>query len=164
MNTKITPFFKYLSYVIRHKYFVARECFRHGLWWRGLTHDMSKLRPSEFFPYANYFYGNLDKFMKNGRMHQPGDDAKFDYAWLLHQKRNKHHWQFWLLQNDEDGLRILPMPMKYVVEMVCDWKGAGKAQGHGHPGELQEWYNKNKEKMQLHPNTRAEVENLIEWI
>ena len=64
----------------------------------------------------------------------------------------------------QDGLGVLPMPMKYILEMVCDWKGAGKAQGHGHPGELQEWYNKNKEKMSLHPNTRAEVENLIEWI
>ena len=51
-------YYKYLQYVIKHKYYVMIECFKVGLYWRGLVHDMSKFRPSEFIPYARYFYGD----------------------------------------------------------------------------------------------------------
>ena len=47
----MAKFFRYLSYVIRHRWFVMIECFKRGLIWRGLTHDLSKFHPSEFFPY-----------------------------------------------------------------------------------------------------------------
>ena len=50
--------FKYASYVLRHKLFVGLECFKVGLFWRGLVHDLSKLRPSEWLPYARHFYGH----------------------------------------------------------------------------------------------------------
>jgi len=161
---KLKVFCKYMSYVVRHKWYVGRECFKHHLYWQGITHDISKLLPSEFVPYANYFYGNYKKFLKNGRIHAPGKNDAFDYAWLLHQKRNKHHWQWFLLQNDTDGLRLLDMPDRYIVEMVCDWKGAGKAQGHKQPGELQQWYMANKDKMQLSEITRFKVEQLLEEV
>jgi len=49
--------FKYAWYIIRHKWFVFLECGKRGLVWRGITHDLSKLRPSEWAPYADYFYG-----------------------------------------------------------------------------------------------------------
>ena len=49
--------FQYASYVIRHKWFVMLACFRMGLYWRGIKHDLSKLLPSEWVPYTNYFYG-----------------------------------------------------------------------------------------------------------
>ncbi len=42
---------KYLRYIIKHKWYVARACFREGLWWAALTHDLSKFRPGEWFPY-----------------------------------------------------------------------------------------------------------------
>ena len=32
---------------------------------------------------------------------------KFDFAWLHHQKSNKHHWQYWLLQLDNQLLTAL---------------------------------------------------------
>lgn len=31
-----------------HKWLVMKHCFRLGLYWRGLTHDLSKYMPSEF--------------------------------------------------------------------------------------------------------------------
>jgi len=141
------------------------ECFKRGLYWQGIAHDFSKLLPSEFIPYARYFYGNNSDIRK-GRdetgYYKPTDtgDKDFDYAWLLHQKRNKHHWQWWVLPEDEGGIKVLEMPDKYILEMICDWIGAGKAQGFGN--NTKEWYNKNKHKMQLHPNTRKKVEELIE--
>jgi len=51
-------YLQYLSYVLRHKWHVSLECFHHGLYWRGITHDLSKFLPDEFIPYARYFYGS----------------------------------------------------------------------------------------------------------
>lgn len=75
------------------------------------NHDMSKLSEEEFSPYAEYFY--LDGEDKNS-------DA-FDYAWLHHIHNNPHHWQYWVLINDEDGTKALEMPKEYVIEMILDW-------------------------------------------
>lgn len=160
---------KYLSYVLRHKYYVSVECFKKGLLWRGLVHDISKFRLSEFIPYANYFYGsNKIKGRNSSGYYKPTDtgNAAFDYAWLLHQKRNKHHWQWWILPEDNGGVKILEMPQNYRDEMLCDWIGAGKAQGKSSPSndylfETRIWWNANNHKMQLHTNTRKYFENLL---
>jgi len=158
-------FFKYLSYVIRHKWFVFVECAKVGIPMRGLMHDMSKLRPSEFFPYARFFYdekGKQKQVRDKTGYYKPtdtGDDA-FDFAWLLHQKRNRHHWQWWILPEDNGGTKVLPMPYHILREMICDWKGAGRAQGLD--DDVRPWYLKNKDKMTLHPDSRTIIEPLIE--
>ncbi len=139
-------YFRYLRYILRHKWFVMLECFKYRNYWQGLTHDMSKLFISEFIPYANHFYGN-EMGMKTSRdetgYYKPTDtsDEAFDFAWLLHQKRNKHHWQWWCLPNDEGGIKVLEMPMKSRQEMLCDWRGAGRAQG---TPDVLRWYEKNR--------------------
>lgn len=149
---------QYASYVLRHKWYVFRAAWKLGIPWRGLVHDWSKFLPSEWFPYARYFYGRkLDKDSK-GYMHQPGVDEAFDLAWLLHQHRNPHHWQFWMLTQDSDPYKILPMPEAVVREMVADWTGAGLAQGKP---DILAWYEANKNKMKLHPDTRKRVEELL---
>jgi hypothetical protein len=53
------------------------------------------------------------------------------------------------------------MPNKYAREMVADWIGAGMALGS--PDTLA-WYEKNKNKIRLHPITRMYVENLLNKI
>jgi len=148
-------YFKYLSYVIRHKWFVFVECCKMGIIWRGLLHDLSKLLPDEFFPYVNYFYGNK-------KVRDETDDKAFDFAWLLHQKKNKHHWQWWILLEDNGEIKIFDMPLEYKKEMLADWKGAGRALGHG--DDVREWYGKNKNKMQLHPETRSWIEKQIRYL
>ena len=122
---------KYLSYIIRHKWFVFIECCKLGIPWQGVVHDLSKFRPSEWFPYANYFGGDIKKGRDETGYYKPTDtgDKAFDFAWLLHQKRNNHHWQWWVLPEDNGGLKVLPMPEKCRKEMLADWRGAGKAQG-----------------------------------
>ena len=59
---------KYAGYVFRHKFYVALACFKQGLYWRGLTHDMSKFLPTEWTPYAEFFYdkrnrGAIERFL-----------------------------------------------------------------------------------------------------
>ncbi len=159
-------YIRYLWYVIRHKWFVMIECWKVRLYWLGITHDISKLLPDEFFPYASHFYGRdskkyQDERKRQGGYYKPTDtgDAAFDYAWLLHQKRNKHHWQWWILPEDEGKIKVLEMPEKYRLEMFCDWVGAGKAQGYSN--NTREWYLKHKDKMQLDPKTRQWVEERL---
>jgi hypothetical protein len=149
--------FKYLKYVLRHKWYVFWACLEYGLLWRGLVHDLSKFRPSEWLPYANYFYGKKDAVQgSTGYMHKLNlMDAEFNYAWNAHQKRNSHHWQYYVLNEDEGKTVVLEMPLKDRKEMVADWRGAGKAQGKPFTWE---WYTANKDKMQLAPQTRAWVE------
>jgi hypothetical protein len=144
---------KYASYVIRHRWFVFVECLKLGIIWRGLTHDLSKFLPSEWFPYANFFY---DKAPDGGN--RPGYKTAFDLAWLYHQHRNPHHWQYWRLREDDGGTKLIPMPLKYVKEMLADWRGAGKAQGFA---ELGPWYAKNHRKIELHEETRDLLHSLM---
>jgi hypothetical protein len=139
---------KYASYVARHKWFV----FRAGLktqapFWRLVIHDWSKLSPAEWGPYVRTFYTDHAR------------EGEFDKAWLHHQHRNPHHWQHWVLREDDGDTKALRMPYKFVREMVADWMGAGRAiTGRW---DVATWYDANAHKMVLHPDVRVQVEHLI---
>lgn len=146
-----------LKYLTRHKWFVFQAGLRTGAPIPALIiHDWSKLLPSEWFPYANYFFS---KRAETAYFHDPGSNVEFDTAWLKHIHRNPHHWQYWILQNDEDGLRVLDMPLRYVKEMVADWMGAGKAQT-GQWG-VSEWYARNRDNIKISDKTRISVEAIL---
>jgi len=147
-----------MAYVLRHKWYVLRVSFKYGCVWRAIVHDLSKFLPSEWFPYAEYFYGVsphpdvADKIRAKRK-------AAFDLAWLYHQRRNLHHHQYWVLNRDDGTQEALEMPDIYVREMLADWTGAGLAI-HG-KNECLEWYLKERHKMILHPSTREKVESLL---
>lgn len=144
----LTKHWMYLKYVLTHKYYVFRECLNYGLIWQGLIHDWTKFLPSEWSPYVQYFYGD-------------GGQGAFDIAWNHHQKRNPHHWQYWLLRNDNQGslrpFNPLPMPDRFRKEMLCDWRGAGMAQGKSRES-TREWYLENKTNIVLHLDTQSWIE------
>jgi len=152
---------KYFKYVVRHKWFVFLEAWKLGIVWCGIVHDLSKFRPSEWFPYVHYFYGPKFGGRDETGYYRPtdtGDDA-FDFAWLLHQKRNRHHWQWWLLPEDEGGLKVMPMDQTSLLEMLADWYGAGRAQK---TTSSIEWYHKHRGHMTLETETRVQVERMLE--
>lgn len=144
--------------MIKHKWFVMIECWKRGLIWRGMVHDLSKFRPSEFVPYARHFGGKIDRGKDKTGYYKPTNtgDKAFDFAWLLHKKRNDHHWQWWILPEDEGGTVVLEMSHKARLEMVADWHGAGRAQG---TPNCRKWWEANKHKMTLGSETRAWVES-----
>ncbi len=154
---------RYFKYVARHKWYVYLGCrIVRVSFWQALIHDLSKFRPSEWNPYVEYFYARPSRPIGagvTGYMHKPGDDDAFDYAWLLHQHRNPHHWQHWCLRRDTGEYTCLPMPNKYAGEMVADWYGAGMAQGKP---DIRAWYAANRDKIILHPDTRAWVDMYLE--
>lgn len=158
-------YIKYLSYILRHKYFV----FQAGLKtktsiWRLIKHDWSKFLPSEFLPYVEFFHG--PDSVKTSGVTGPSSrevpvyvKAAFDQAWLHHQHLNDHHWQHWILREDSGAVKLLEMPGPCVREMVADWMGAGRVITG--KWEAKEWYLSQKNVIQLHDNTRFYVEALL---
>ena len=113
-------FFGHLKTVTKHKYWVwyyMHKC-RHG--WRGLWHDMSKFSPVEFFESVKYYSGTRS----------PIDVCKeengISMAWMHHKGRNPHHYEYWM-DNFDNGGEPKEMPVKYKVEMICDYLGAARA-------------------------------------
>lgn len=143
----------YLKYVLRHKWFVLVAGLKIGAPLRRLIlHDMSKFLPEEWIPYAKTFYA------ADGSS-QYEEHKDFDNAWFWHIKRNLHHWQYWLL-NKDDGSTI-PMKMwdEYILEMVADWMGAGRAITG--KWEFADWYKENYDTIQLEDSTRSKVDSII---
>lgn len=145
----------YFWQVARHKWFIFLECCKLGIPWLGIVHDWSKFLPSEWGSYALTFCGGWE-YEKRPQWLK---DA-FDVAWNHHQKRNKHHWQYWMLTNDSDEPQTvaLSMPDCYRREMLADWRGAGRA--YGNPNTSQ-WYEQHKHKIIIHADTRAWIENQL---
>ena len=151
---------QYGKYLLRHKWFVLVAGWRLGIPWLALLHDNSKFRPDEWGPYAAFFYesdGTKRTRRDSTGYYKPTDtgNAAFDFAWLLHQKRNKHHWQWWVLPEDEGGLKVLEMPDRYRREMLADWISAGRTQGT--PDTLG-WYAARGRNHEFGPETRAWIE------
>ena len=48
---------KHFATITRHRMIVLAGCFRVGLYWQGLTHDLSKYAPTEFLNGARYYQG-----------------------------------------------------------------------------------------------------------
>lgn len=93
---------QYLKYVLRHKWFVFVECLKLGVpLWIAIFHDWDKFMPDEWFDYASTFY-------KPDGSKQYAESVYFAMAWMKHQHRNKHHWQYWL---KVDGVPLREMNM-----------------------------------------------------
>lgn len=153
----------YFRYILRHKWFVFLECCKLGIPLLGIIHDWSKFLSSEWFPYVHSFY-NPDGSPRHVRDETEYYDPhkiglEFDRAWLHHQHWNRHHWQHWMLVQDEDEDKLLEMPDKYRREMLADWRGAGRATTG--KDNTAGWYEKNRDKVQLHPQTKRWIEDQL---
>ncbi|WP_445490962.1 DUF5662 family protein [Niallia sp. 03133] len=52
---------------------------------------------------------------------------QWKYVSLHHQHKNKHHWEYWVI--DPNNNQALPMPRKYIMEMICDWRSFSRKWG-----------------------------------
>lgn len=155
----------YLKYVLRHKWFVFLWCCHYWIPFAGIVHDLSKFWPDEWFPYVDYFYGGPYPEQNYGDVRMHFDDMytkawvqrRFDAAWNHHQKRNPHHWQYWVLHEDSGKVGCIPMHDRYRREMLADWRGAGMAING--KDNTRAWYLKNSANMLLHPSTRQWIES-----
>ena len=136
-----------------------KHCFRCGLYFQGLTHDLSKLSPVEFWAGAKYYQGTQSP--NNAQRKAVGYSA----AWLHHKGRNKHHLEYWIDYSPEKGAPLsgMKMPVKYVAEMVCDriaasktYKGAAYKQS-----DPWEYYEHGKHHYIIHPESQELLEKCL---
>ena len=151
-------FLKHFNTITKHRHQVIKHCFKAGIGFQGLFHDLSKYTFEEFRIGAIYYMGykspNDVERMEKG----------FSSAWMHHQGRNKHHFEYW---HDYDvNTRLMApvkMPLKYVKEMFCDRVAAskiykGEEYSKSHPIE---YFRGGKAKEMAHPETMELLESLL---
>ncbi len=152
---------KHLITITKHRHMVIRHCYRAGIFWQGLRHDLSKYSPTEFLAGARFYQGT--------RSPNEGERAVYGYsqAWLHHKGRNKHHFEYWTDYNPKLR-RVAPvrMPQRYVIEMFCDRVAAskiyrGKEYTDSYPLE---YFLRGKDSRSIHPETGALIEKLLRML
>ena len=150
---------KHFKTITKHKLLVMRQCFKVGLYWQGLTHDLSKFSPTEFWSGAKYFQGNRSP--NSAQREAEG----YSVAWMHHKGRNRHHYEYWTdILPGTGKYGPVPMPRKYLAEMVMDRISAsrnylGDAYDDSQPLD---YFLKSKEKLWfIHPQTKKELEALL---
>jgi hypothetical protein len=106
-------FWGHLRTVRKHRKMVRKLCFKCGLYWQGLTHDLSKYSYTEFWNGVKYFTGTASPHVGERKVKGYSD------AWLHHHNRNKHHAEYWVDIVDGKSTPV-KMPFKYLAEMICD--------------------------------------------
>ena len=153
---------QYNLYLLNH----ARNV-KKGFWWfqihrtdifQELGIDLERLavlQQEEANRYDEYFYGTGEKTYEE-------IDKDFNLAWLHHIHNNPHHWQHWVLINDDPdkGEIVLDMPVEYIFEMICDWWSFSWAQRN--PTTIFDWYDEHKYYMKLSEGTKNTVEYILQ--
>ena len=154
---------KHFKTVCRHKAVVYKECKACGIWWQGVVHDLSKFSHAEFAPAVKYYQGNRSP------IEAEKEELGYSNSWLHHKAHNKHHWEYWCdYDNDTYGGEVVPyrIPKKYVIEMLCDWIGAGKVYSKEKWSQKEplEYYYKVRPVRHFHKETEAVVVRFLELI
>ena len=145
---------------------MRQGCFKVGLYRQGLLHDLSKFSPVEFTVGVKYFQG--DRSPNNAER----EDKGYSAAWLHHKGRNKHHYEYWIDYNShgaksgEDIMVPVPMPDKYIAEMIMDRIAASKvykASEYKDSNPL-EYYYRGTDKAPLHEYTRETLLKYLEML
>lgn len=152
---KIWQHFKTITY---HRWLVMLGCFQVGLYWQGLTHDLSKYSLTEFMVGAKYYQGTKSP---NGAERE---EKGYSEAWMHHKGRNRHHYEYWTDMNlQTKNYESVMMPRKYLVEMVMDRRAACivyEGKNYDRASALN-YLLKSREKDLMHPQTRRQLEYIL---
>ena len=147
--------------ITHHRFLVMAGCFRVGLIRQGLTHDLSKYSPTEFWEGARYYKGNRSPNAAER------EDKGYSEAWMHHKGRNRHHYEYWTDMNRQTrSYESVPMPKRYLAEMVMDRIAACKTyEGKAYtPASALNYFLKSRERELMHPKTREELEVLLRML
>ncbi|MBO5953519.1 MAG: catalase [Oscillospiraceae bacterium] len=149
---------KHFKTITHHRFLVMTGCFRVGLIWQGLTHDLSKYSPTEFWNGAKYYQGNRSPNAAER------EDKSYSEAWMHHKGRNRHHYEYWTDMNLQTrSYESVAMPRKYLAEMVMDRIAACKTyQGKAYTdGAALAYFMKSRERELMHPVTKRQLEHIL---
>ena len=159
---KIKEHFQTITY---HRKLVREGCFKVGLYWQGLTHDLSKYSPTEFIPSVHYYQGWRSPYPVEKK------EKGYSMGWLHHKGRNKHHFEYWMdytMPGTSDQLlEGVKMPVRYVVEMFMDRIAACKVyqkDAYTDASPLEYHERSKRVKQIMHPETIALIEKLMKML
>lgn len=148
--------------ITTHRILVMQGCFRMGLYWQGLTHDLSKYSLTEFKTGVEYYQGNKSPNAAER------EDKGYSEAWLHHKGRNRHHYEYWTDVTKDRSLGIvgIKMPVRYVAEMFADRVAACKTYEKDRYTTMSPWryYKKTKDYITIHPETRRLLARLLKML
>lgn len=150
--------FGHFRTITKHRHKVISHCFKAGIGWQGLFHDLSKYSPTEFLAGARHYQGT--------RSPNEAEREIYGYskAWLHHKGRNRHHFEYWFDYNPKTKRNEpVKMPLKYVIEMFCDRVAASKIYLGKNYSESEPlaYFLKAKGTRIIHPETSDFLENLL---
>ena len=149
---------KHFVTITKHRMIVCGGCFRVGLYWRGLVHDLSKYSPTEFLSGIKYYQGTRSPNAAER------EEKGYSEAWMHHKGRNRHHYEYWTdLCLETKQYESLPMPRKYLVEMVMDRRAACMTyQGKDYTCASPLIYlQSSKERLLMNEQTQRELEYIL---
>ncbi len=144
--------------ITRHRWLVRQGCFKIGLYWQGLTHDLSKYAPTEFLVGAKYYQGTRSPNAAEREI------KGYSEAWMHHKGRNRHHYEYWTDMSPVTKIyESVPMPRKYLAEMVMDRRAACKVyEGEKYTdGSALAYFEHSRERVLMHEQTRQELGFLL---
>ncbi|MCQ2476435.1 MAG: DUF5662 family protein [Clostridia bacterium] len=149
---------KHFNTITKHRNKVIVHCFKAGIGFQGLRHDLSKYSPAEFIPGAKYYQGTRSP----NEMER--EQSGYSAAWLHHKGRNRHHFEYWTDYNPTVK-KVMPvkMPAKYVAEMFCDRVAASKIYAGDNYNDSYplEYFMRGKQRRTIHPETSDFIEKLL---
>ena len=149
---------KHFRTITKHKWLVLCGCFRVGLYWQGITHDLSKYSPTEFRVGARYYQG-----IRSPNAAERADKG-YSEAWMHHKGRNRHHYEYWTdLSAETRRYESIPMPRRYLVEMVMDRRAACmtyQRENYRNDSPLA-YLEKSIEREHMHPKTLRELRHIL---
>lgn len=149
---------KHFKTITKHRHRVIVHCFKAGIGFQGLFHDLSKYSPAEFIPGAKYYLGTRSPNEKEREL------FGYSLAWMHHKGRNKHHFEYWVdLNIATKRYEPVPMPMCYLTEMFCDRVAACKIyKGKDYTdSSALEYYLRGNARAKMHEET---ADLLEEWL
>lgn len=138
--------------ITKHRHLVMGHCFRCGIPWRGLMHDLSKYSPAEFIPGVKYYTGTGSP--TGGERRATG----YSKAWMHHKGRNRHHYEYWTDFSLASRKNVpVKMPLVFVIEMFCDRVAACKVyqKDKYNDSSALEYYSARTGVEEMHPETSA---------
>ena len=150
--------FLHFHTITKHRHRVISHCFRAGIGFQGLFHDLSKYSPTEFIPGARYYQGTRSPNEREREL------FGYSVAWMHHKGRNRHHFEYWNDLNPKSKMyEPVKMPIRFVKEMFCDRVAASKIyQGEKYlDRQPLDYFLRGNARKKMHPDTADLLEHWL---
>lgn len=150
---------KHFITITKHRHKVIRYCFKVGIGFQGLFHDLSKYSFIEFWNGAKYYTGTCSPNALERK------EKGYSLAWMHHKGRNKHHYEYW---TDIVGNAYAPVliPIRFLKESLCDRIAASKIylkKSYSSSSALS-YFEKREDAYQMHPTTATVLKTWLIWV